>query len=187
MPFIYGLGFEIKNETSSTLTAKLVAGEIPSRNAGFNEFNETPDSGIRGNCTINSEKEGLVSQSEFCTNLSEGKFISFVFTISRGNETVYRVVGWDVPEGDMETYRIDDKMFGFFDPAEQGEPPNPDDSTPYFLRLTSKLFPTSKCFPPNEEETNYVRSATYYIRATPTGIALHKMEPFLVRGQDHWG
>jgi len=214
-PRRYGLRLSVKNEMSSVLTVKLVAGIIPSENARFEELSLIPDNiyklrnpnwsaELGTECTLNPGKydsvynylpiSGLgveIENIENYENLSPAvienfenrkkmldKLISFTLTINRGGEIVYRAVGWDVPEDDMETYRIDDKMWGIYDTAKENYYDDYDQRHAY-PRLTSKLFPSGR-------ESDFISSLTYYIRATPTGIFLQKMDPYSYTEKDYW-
>ena len=167
-PYIYDIKFSIKNETNSVLTAQVEVGKITNRHADFNEFIVLTGDEKKNKCVISPGSHNFVYHDNFSpmTGNTENIITTFIFTIFNDNKIIYRVVGWDVPENDMETYLIDDKMHGFFDSKEQ------DELNSWVLRrLTSKLFQ-------GDIETDYVSSLTYYIRAIPATIMLQEMNPF---------
>jgi hypothetical protein len=181
-PFIHSLRFSVKNETDSSLSVKLVVGEVPSPNARFEELKLIPDEiyKLSGNDLwsaelgtmqiINPGKHNYVFNLVPFSDLrymQPDKIITFILTISRGSETLYRVVGWDVSEGDMQAYGIDDKMWGYYHTAEENYIDCCGQSRMFPL-FTSKLLADGKSF---------VSSPAYYIRATPAGVHLQEMDP----------
>ncbi|MDR2071241.1 MAG: hypothetical protein LBP81_07510 [Treponema sp.] len=46
------------------------------------------------------------------------KLVTFTLTISRGEEIIHRIAGWDVPDEDMENSHVDEKMYGYYDTGE---------------------------------------------------------------------
>lgn len=207
LPRVYGLRLSVKNETSSVFTVKLVVGEIPSENARFDELHLIPDeyyklrnpdwfAELGTECVINPGNYGFVYNNLPFSGLGEelisyhpidtekwnemlDKLISFTFTISRGSEIVYRAAGWDVPEDDMATYQINDKMWGIYDTA-VGNYYDEYGQRWVYPRLTSKLFPWG--------ESGFISSLTYFIRAAPTGDFLVEMNPYSthVTEKDYW-
>ena len=194
-PALYDLGFKILNETEGPLLVTAQVGIIPHRNALFNDlaplyavtnFDGLVNLAEGRSRTIKSGKTGRVYFGgtlgifdhlfDYEERISSGKMISFVVTISRNGETLYRAVGWDVPDEDMENpaHPIDAKMLGFFDPEMQREehdwPGYPEGIV--IFHLTSTAFPGSQ----GKEETKRIPDTwTYYIRAAETDIALETM------------
>ena len=194
-PIHYDLGFKILNETEGPLLVTAQVGVIPHRNARFDElaplyafthFDGPVNLAERGSRTIKPGKAGSLWYRgrsgvfqhlfDYKTRTFSDKMISFVVTISRDGETLYRAVGWDVPEKDMENpaHPIDEKMLGFFDPAmqqeEHGLQGHPEGTI--IFRLTSVAFPGNE----GKEETKCIHAPwTYYINAAATGIALETM------------
>jgi len=82
------------------------------------------------------------------------KFFSFVLTISRNGEIIYRIVGWDVPDEDMEKYKIDDKLLGYYHTALE----NYEGSYSYYPLFFSKLL--------DENKKNFGGAFTFYIKTT---------------------
>jgi len=205
-PLSYPIKFSIKNETSHALSAVLTVGEIPCVNARYDELSLIPDevyklvnerwsSDYGSSCLINPGTYDRVYTMMPIMNLKSyvggekydilyesmaNKYFSFVFTISRGEDIVYRVAGWDVPEEDMVKYRIDDKMYGYYHTAEE-DYIGYSGGTWYYPRLTSKLFP-------GDFETGFITSLTYYIKATSSGISLLEFNQMslYVRDSDYW-
>jgi len=208
-PMIFGFRFSVKNETSSVLTVKLVPCVIPSMNARFEELSLIPDevykllnpnryAELGTECTINPSKNdfvynhlpirglGVEQQMSNHPNIVEikekmlDKLVSFTLTISRGNKIIYRAVGWDVPEDDRETYHIDDKMWGVFNTAEENYHDSDGNMYKYPL-LTSKLFPDGN-------ESGFIYSLIYFIRATPTNIFPQEMavSNLHISDDDYW-
>ena len=186
--FIYDLRFSIKNDTLSDLTAELLVGEIPSINARFEEFNliiadnYNPDYWAledRSIITINPGKYDYVYNNNFYIVYMDYEInqniSSFIFTIKHNDEILYRVVGWDLPEQDMVTYKIDDSMLGVFDPSQQD------------IVALEGGFPTiiSKLFP---DGSSIVMSPTYYILASQERIFLQSINASSLhdKDEDYW-
>jgi len=194
VPLAYDLGFKILNETAGPLLVTAQVGVIPHRNARFNElaplYADTFDGLVNlaegRSRAIKAGKTGSVSFGDtmgifdhlfdYKTRTFSANMISFVITISRNGETLYRAVGWDVPDEDMENpaHPIDAKMLGFFDPEMQREehdwPGYPEGIV--IFHLTSTAFPGSQ----GKEETKRIpRTWTYFIRAAETSISLETM------------
>jgi len=198
VPLAYDLGFKILNETAGPLLVTAQVGVIPHRNARFNDlaplYADTFDGLVNlaegRSRAVKAGKTGSVSFGDtmgifhhlfdYKTRTFSDKMISFVITVSRDGEALYRAVGWDIPEEDMENpaHPINAKMLGFFAPAEQRKGWSVDKlgypkEVPVF-HLTSVAFPGNE----GEEETKRIPDTwTYFIRAAVTGIALETMTP----------
>ena len=59
------------------------------------------------------ELERMAMNREYFLN----KLFSFILTISRNDEIIYRIVGWDIPDEDINEYWINEKLFGYYDTA----------------------------------------------------------------------
>ena len=188
--------FSIKNETKSVLSAKLIVCEIPRINASYEDHYFIPDSIYKLlNETRSSEfgtqsniKQGCFStvynlvpfstpevfigdpRYEILSEYIYDKYFSFILTISSGNDVVYRVVGWDVPDVDMEKYSINDKMYGYYSTAKE-DYINSDGVIMFYPKLTSKLFPDGI-------NTDFISSLTYYLKVIPSGIEFVEFNSF---------
>ena len=121
----------IRNQTNNNFTVQLEIGEIPSKDASFNEF-QIINLGYEGEEEINkriikkktnnsvSTRLPLLNENDPANNdelqdLIMNKLISFVITIYKKDTIVYRIVGWNVPEEDFEIYQIDRDNCGYYD------------------------------------------------------------------------
>ena len=182
-PMRYPLRFSIKNETRSDLSVKLVVGIIPCRNARFEELSLIPDelykqanprwsAKLGTTNTIRPGRHGSVSHHipfYGLTAFDQEKYISFILTISRRDEIVFRVVGWDIPDKDMEKHHINDKMWGFYTTGDENHIDRWGQIRPF-------PFFTSKFFPDEIGGRAYIGSITYYVRVTPTSAYMEKMD-----------
>ena len=134
--------FSVNNKTDAELSVKLETGEIPSRNARYEEFTPFTDEVFQlGHgyqnltadeetaCSIKPKENNYVltrlpleflpfqDDTEELKNRLMNRFISFTLTISAGDTTLYRVAGWDLPQADMEGHHINEKLYGYYDTA----------------------------------------------------------------------
>jgi len=149
-------------------------------------YKYTPISGLgRGEkyeSSGHSESDESWERRKKLRELMLDKLVSFTLTISRGDAIIYRIAGWDIPDADMETYQVNDKMWGYYDTKEENY--YHDEKTDYygtFPLLYSKL------------STGYVKSysvnsLTYYIDVKPNTVSLVKFDPFSygVKDDDFW-
>ena len=184
-PLSFPFRFSIKNETGADLSIKLVIGEIPTRNAGFEKIGSLPREifQLAGNelwytefgriRTIKPGRHDAVYHSTPLSLMSYHdmeKYISFILTVSQGDEIVFRAVGWDVPDEDMKTFNIDDRMWGFYNTAEENFVFECGQRGP-FPFLTSRFFLYKF-----GRETSSIGSLTYYVRVTSAGTYMEKMD-----------
>jgi len=95
------------------------------------------------------------------------KFFSFVLTISRNGGIIYRIVGWDVPDEDMEKFQITDKSFGYYHTA----PENYVDSYGG-IQAYPKFFYSKSL--QDEIDTGWGYNFTYYIKTTTNKVSLQE-------------
>ena len=204
MPISYAFKFSIKNETTHKLSAKLIICEIPRADANYDEYKLIPDevykllneiwsSELGTSCTINPGMYGIAYNHVPFINLKPyigdqiddqrlnilyenimNKYFSFIFTIKQGDDIVYRVVGWDVPDDDMVKYHINDKMYGYYFTAEENFTGN----FGSYPSLTSKLFSDGT-------QTYFISSVTYYIKARSSGISLIEFDSLSLHVSDN--
>ena len=181
-PLSFPFRFSIKNETGVDLSVKLEVGIIPCRNARFEELSLIPDELYKQASPVWSAERGTTNiirpgrhghvfhQIPFSglADLDQEKYVSFILTISRGDEIVFRVVGWDIPDKDMEKHHINDKMWGFYTTGNDNHIDCSGQIRPFPI-LTSSIFPFSS-------ETDFIGSLTYYVRVTSAGTYMEKMD-----------
>jgi len=108
------------------------------------------------------------------------KLISFILTISENGNIIYRIVGWDISDDDMEKYHVSDKLLGYYDTT----PENYTDS--YGTIRAYPLF-FSKLIN-DETGTHFGGTFTFYIKSTfdNTFIQEFKLASTWVDEDDYW-
>lgn len=185
-PDYYPLKFSVKNDTRWDLHIKLEVGEILGPQAGYAELVKVPDelyqaindrwSADAGTTrTVKPRTHDKVynflpinglgtpmenGERERVRQAMLGKLYSFTLTVSNGGGVLYRVVGWDVPDTDMEQYQINEKMCGYFDATKEEN---------YFHQngaLMAAPFFYSKLWKEGYDNPGHPFPANYYIKAT---------------------
>ncbi|MDR0568320.1 MAG: hypothetical protein LBG87_03845 [Spirochaetaceae bacterium] len=204
----YAFTFSVKNETNADISLSLTVGKIPSPNARYDEFTLIPDevfqlanelyTNERGSsCTVPPKKNNAVHTLLPIDNLGDptddpkwielkkqllNQLISFVFTISRDGEVVYRIAGWDLPEEDMAINRVDETYWGYYDTAE-GNWIDGSGNQCAFPKLYSKVWP-------QEYPDDLPDRPTYYLKVlSADSIQLQEFDPWAskyVSNNDYW-
>jgi len=91
------------------------------------------------------------------------KLFSFILTVSKNGEIIYTLVGWDIPDEDMETHSINEKLLGYYDTSPENyiyTYENGQDIRPY-PRFFGKL---------SSDYVYFGGNFTFYIKVTESNI-----------------
>jgi len=177
IPYTYY--FSIKNDTNSDIDVKLIAGEIPNPNARYDEFINTFDEitilypylteSAYSNSTIKSQKyesvcsrlpiSGLVREDAVLKNLLD-KYFSFILTISINGEVIHRIVGWDLPDDEMEKYQIKEKSWGYYYTKEEN----------YYINYGDRSYPKMYGKFWSSEGKHFGGVLIYFVKVTGNSI-----------------
>lgn len=113
-------------------------------------------------------------------NLSN-KIISFILTISKNGTVIYRIVGWDLPEKDMEKYQVNDKLLGYYDTAQENYKDNYGNIQSYPLFYSK--------FITEETGKHFGGEFTFYIKSTSDNAFVQEfnLNSTRVDEDDYWG
>jgi hypothetical protein len=192
-PFSFG----IFNETSVDISVELRIGEIPSFDAPLEAFSPYQDNDyvyfigselwsteqvLRR--VINAGESGYVytclplyklywmGRTQDFTELKArllNKLISFTLTISRGEEVLYTIAGWDVPDENKRAKNINDTLYGYYDTAKENWIDTGGTHEPFPL-LYSKFWNGKSAFWPEDPE--------YIITVSPDSGIVTEFTPY---------
>jgi hypothetical protein len=203
--------FSIKNASNSDVKVDLVVGKIPNRQARFDEFevvsdeiytviNEYWSSDFNAHCTVKPKTHNnvtshipiaaLVHQTSTIEWQEEqailqehllNKLISFVLTISKDGTIIYRIVGWDIPDEDMEKYQINDELLGYYNTSPESYIDPCNETISVYPLFFSKLIE-------GEPGTYFGGEFTFYIKATSNDAHVQEFNPYSawVNEDDYW-
>ncbi|MDR0568319.1 MAG: hypothetical protein LBG87_03840 [Spirochaetaceae bacterium] len=108
------------------------------------------------------------------------QLISFIFTVQRDGEIVYRIAGWDLPEEDMAINRVDETYWGYYDTAEDNWIDGSGNQCA-FPKMYSKVWP-------QEYPDDLPDRPTYYLKVlSADSIQLQEFTPWAsVSNNDYW-
>jgi hypothetical protein len=203
--------FSIKNASNTDIEVKLLVGKIPHPQAQFDEFelipnelyalvneywaNEThrtvkpqtyinivdhvPIAGF-GESLDTYPLELLEKEKILRENLLN-KFISFVLTISKNGTVIYKTVGWNLPDEDMEKHQVNDTLLGYYNTTPENYKGKDGTIRDYPL-FYSKLIT-------DETGSHFGGRYTFYIKATSDDAFVQELN-FIstwVDEDDYWG
>jgi len=192
--------FSIKNESNTDLSTELIVGEIPSPQAGFDELTIIPDEIYKlVNKTWSPEStyhlikpkqhDAVYSNLPIVALFSEltdltlkenmlDRYFSFILTIRKNDEIIYRIVGWDVPDEDMVKYQITDKSYGYYYTTEENYRNHYDGTLiNAYPNLFTKLWP-------DENNSGFNGRMVYYIKVTGNSARLYEFGPLLLKSEE---